>query len=247
MILLAIKTLLLKKDDNLPSFIQGSIKDGDIVVVSSKAIATIEGAALDLATITPSKEAEEWSAKTGRSAAFMEATLSELKRLNGAIVGSCPGAVLTELKPNGFPTGTIITANAGLDESNVQKNYAIGWPKDPVVSVVRLKKEIGNVGVIMTDSCCRPRRLGVTAFGLSVAGFDPLISLKGSEDLFGKKMRITTEAVADQLATAANFLMGNDAQSTPVVIIRDHGIAFSDYKGWVPGIEPREDLFKGIL
>ena len=248
MILLAIKTLLLKKGDNLPSFIQGSIKDGDIVVVSSKAIATIEGAALDLARITPSKEANEWSAKTGRSAAFMEATLVEMKRLHGKIVGHCSGAVLTEVKPEGLSSGTILTANAGLDESNVKKNHAIGWPKDPVQSAIRLQTELGNVAVIITDSCCRPRRLGVTAFALVVAGFDPLVSLKnGTEDLFGKSMRITTEAVADQLATAANFLMGNAAQSTPIVIIREHGIAFSDYKGWVPGIEPEEDLFKGII
>ena len=248
MILLPIRTQLLKKGDPLSSFIKGAIENGDIVVVSSKAVATVEGAAVDLSLLSPSKEAEEWSKKTERSPAFMEATLQELKRLRGKIVGSCRVALLTEVKPEGFPQGTILTANAGMDESNIDKNHAIGWPQDPVSSVRRLHKELGNVGVMITDSCCRPRRLGVTAFALVVAGFDPLVSLKnGTEDLFGKSMRITTEAVADQLATAANFLMGNAAQSTPIVIIREHGIALSDYKGWVPGIEPEEDLFKGII
>ena len=70
---------------------------------------------------------------------------------------------------------------------------------------------------------------------------------KGKQDLFGKELKITTEAIADQLATAANTLMGNASQSTPIVIIRDHGIPLSDFAGWVPGIEPSADLFRGIL
>ena len=70
---------------------------------------------------------------------------------------------------------------------------------------------------------------------------------KGKQDLFGKELKITTEAIADQLATVANTLMGNASQATPVVIIRDHGLPFSDLAGWVPGIEPSEDLFRGIL
>src|SRR3989338_340481 len=100
--LLPVRTAVLKVGDALAPLLKGEIKDGDIVVVSSKAIATIEGAALDLARITPSKEANEWSAKTGRSAAFMEATLVEMKRLHGKIVGHCSGAVLTEVKPEGL-------------------------------------------------------------------------------------------------------------------------------------------------
>ena len=105
----------------------------------------------------------------------------------------------------------------------------------------------GHIAIIVTDSCCRPRRLGVTAFALVAAGLDALVSLKGRDDLFGKKMRITTEAVADQLATAANMLMGNEAQAVPAVIVRDHGMELSEFAGWVPGIEPEEDLFRGIV
>ena len=75
------------------------------------------------------------------------------------------------------------------------------------------------------------------------SGLDPLLSQKGKTDLFGKPLKITTEAVADQLATAANFLMGNAAQSIPAVIIRDHGLTLSDWEGWIPGIEPEKDLF----
>ena len=80
--------------------------------------------------------------------------------------------------------------------------------------------------------------LGVTAFALVCVGLDPLLSQQGVEDLFGKPLRITTEAIADQLATAANFVMGNAGQSTPAAIIRAHGLRLSDFAGWVPGIEP---------
>ena len=103
-----------------------------------------------------------------------------------------------------------------------------------------------HTAVLLTDSTCRPRRLGVTALALTVSGFDPLRSLIGMKDLFGKDLRLTQEAVADQLATAANMLMGNAGESVPAMIIRNHGIPFSNFEGWVPGIAPKDDLF-GML
>ena len=103
------------------------------------------------------------------------------------------------------------------------------------------------IAVILSDSCCRPRRWGVTAYALAVAGIDPLHDQKGAHDLYGREIRITQEAVADQLATAANMLMGNADASTPAVIMRDHKTPLSDYEGWVPGIAREEDLFAGLL
>lgn len=252
--LLPIKTALLKKDDDLIAALmkETSIQEQDILVISSKVIATVEDAAMDLKKMIPSEEARTWSTKCGRTPEFCEAVLQETHRLHGTVVGSCPGALLTEVRPDGLATGTILAANAGLDQSNMQESFAIGWPQDPVTSVhalrFHIKERAGvNIAVILTDSCCRPRRLGVTAFALTVSGFDPLVSQAGKNDLFGHPLRITTEAIADQLATAANFLMGNAGQATPAVIIRDHGIPLSDYEGWVHGIEPHDDLFAGIL
>lgn len=250
MLLIPIQTPLLNSGDDLASiFVHASeIQAGDILVISSKAIATVEGAAIDLSKMRPSDEAKEWSVKTGRSPQFMEATLDEMKRLHGKIIGDCPGAILTEVKPTGLSTGTILTANAGMDESNVEKGWAIGWPMNPLQSAKNIRKKLGGkIAVLISDSCCHPRRLGVTAFALVACGIDPTSNLIGRKDLFQKNMRITTEAVADQLATTANILMGNDAQSIPAVIIRDHGLLLSDFEGWIPGIEPEEDLFRGIL
>lgn len=82
------------------------------------------------------------------------------------------------------------------------------------------------------------------AFALVCDGIDPVKSEVGRKDLFGKPLRFTLEAVADQLATAANFVMGNADQSVPAAIIRDHGLALGNFSGWVDGIDPDEDLFR---
>jgi coenzyme F420-0:L-glutamate ligase len=254
--ILPIRTPILTRDDDLAAILlrHAPFADEDILVLSSKALATVEGAAIDLRTIHLSKEAEKWAKAMGhRTAAFAQAVMDETERLHGTIVGSCPGALLTEVIPDGLSHGTILTANAGLDESNIAEHFAIGWPRDPVASVRALRRALENassaspLSILITDSCCRPRRLGVTAFTLVVSGIDPLHSQAGRDDLFGKKLRITTEAIADQLATAANFVMGNAGQSIPAAIIRDHGLVLSDFEGWVPGIAPKEDLFKGII
>lgn len=271
MLILPLVTPLLKPGSNLAEAISGHLEPGDIVVVSSKAVSTVEGNFVDLSSLTVSGEALSLAKKTGRSPLFMQAVLEELGRLNGKILNAVPGAVLTEVKPDGFPEGTILTANAGLDESNAPRGFAVGWPKEPVTSVQKLRKELiaairtrktqktqttqkknsfvsfssfsSSVAVVLTDSCCHPRRLGVTAFALAVAGLDPHSSQKGEKDLFGKPLGITVEAVADQLATAANAVMGNAEQSVPAAIIREHGIPPSSFCGWAPGIESEKDLF----
>lgn len=274
MIVLPIPTPLLKPGDNLVKMIAAEILPGDIVVISSKAVSTVEGNFVDLSALAASDEALSLAKRTGREAPFMQAALEELKRLRGKVLNAVPGAVLTEVKPDGFPEGSILTANAGLDESNAPKGFAVGWPLEPVMSVKKMRKELielirtrktekmerekmnpsslsfasslSSIGVILSDSCCHPRRLGVTAFALAVAGLDPHASQKGKQDLFGKPLGITVEAVADQLATAANAVMGNAGQSVPAAIIREHGISFTDFSGWVPGMKKDKDLFGGV-
>ena len=276
----------------------------DIIVISSKAVATSESRMVDLNSLTPSDEAKKYSEECGRTPLFCQAVLEEMKKRNGEVRGTCPGAIITELRPwtlsrvilsgassersgerakskGDTAMGTILTANAGLDESNAPEGKAVGWPEDPVLSARRLRMELEKqkkllvfscsflvpkkilkivrqlktnnqklitkqlkLAIIITDSCTRPRRWGVTAYALAVSGIDPLQDEAGKSDLFGRKLLITKEAIADQLATAANMLMGNADQCTPAVIIRDHGIELSEFEGWVPGIEPEEDLFK---
>lgn len=248
--LLPIKTPLLQKGDDLVSLLMNhaDVQDNDIVIVSSKAIATVEGAAIKLASLIVSDEARSWAEKSGLTPMFTQAIIEETVRLRGKIIGYCPKALLCELKPEGLQKGAVLAPNAGLDESNSENGYAIGWPTDPVSSVKKIRSTLTkNVAVIISDSCCRPRRIGVTAFALTACGVDPFRSEVGKQDLFGKELQITVESVADQLVTAANILMGNAAQSIPAVIIRDHQIPFTSFCGWVQGIEPEEDLFRSLF
>lgn len=252
--LLPIHTPLLKEGDDLASILMQDMtfEDGDIIAISSKAVATVEGAAIDLEKIDVSNEAIELSQHCGKTPKLRQAMLNETARLHGKVVGKCKHAVLTEVKPDGLTEGTIMAASAGLDQSNIPEGLTIGWPLDPLTSIKNLRKDLENktgksLGLVMTDSCCRPRRIGVTAIALVVSGFDPLSDQRGKKDLFGRAMVMTQEAVADQLATAANILMGNTDASVPAVIIRDHAIPSSDFEGWVPGLEPEEDLFHGII
>lgn len=267
--IIPVRSPLLKSGDDLAAIIaKEALQPGDILVISSKALATIEGVEIQLPDGTPTKQVKTWAAQTGLPASFIEAVITETERLNGTIVGACPGALLTELRPTGFPHGTLLVPNAGLDRSNVKDGYAIGWPHDPVKSLRTLrsgiqvqmsekrkvKREINtdslfsfHFSLVLSDSCCVPRRLGVTAFALACSGIDPFKSLIGGTDAFGNTMRITQEAVADQLATAANMVMGNADQRTPMAIVRNHGYTLSEYEGWVPGIEPGEDLFRDIF
>lgn len=246
MLIVPIHTRTLETGSDLASELRKTpIEQGDIIVISSKAVATAEGAAIDLSTIQPSTQAREFAKKTGQQPAFAEAVMREATRMNGKVVGTCPGALLTMLRPKGMK-GILLCPNAGLDLSNVPSGWTVGWPKNPVESARRLQKTLG-APVIITDSACPPTRRGVTAFALCCAGLNPVRDERGNKDLFGTQLRITQEAVADQLAVAANAVMGNAAQSAPAAIVRDHGFALSDFCGWVDGIEPSDDIFRDVL
>lgn len=242
-------TPLLRPGDNLADALlkTGQIKPGDIVVVSSKVLATTEGRILKLTDSVPTEEAIRLSKSCNHDAHFTKLILEETKRMNGEVAGESPFAILTALKPDGMRTGRILSPNAGLDLSNTEEGTAVGWPEDPVKSAVDMRKKLGSVAVIVSDSCCTAGRLGVTAFALTCAGIEPFRSEIGTEDLFGKKLRVTQEATADQLATAANAVMGNAAQSAPAAIIRDHGLPFSAFCGWVEGMDEERDLFRNFF
>lgn len=246
--LIPIKTPLLQAGQDFAEILSdnATIEDGDILVLSSKAIATLEGAHISLDTIDVGAEAESWAQNQSADARFAQAVFDETLRLNGSVLKTTHGMMLTELKPEEMD-GSIVVPNAGLDRSNCEDGYAIGWPGDPVESAKSIQTHLGNVAVIISDSCVHPRRRGVSAFALACAGIDPIHSQKGSEDLYEKELQYTEEAIADQLSTAANMLMGNAAQSVPAVIVRDHSISFTDFAGWVPGISPQEDLWGCIV
>jgi F420-0:gamma-glutamyl ligase len=234
-----------------------------------------------LSEVTPHRSEATGAGERSRSTSLLSSLLTLKRRASTAPSAAATGSAQHDVNKS---LGVILTANAGMDESNTPEGTAIGWPEDPVKSAKGIRQRImqnsdqflvsscwllvrkiirngifgklktnnyqlttRRLAVLITDSCVRPRRWGVVAFALTCAGIDPFKDEAGNDDLFGKKLKITREATADQLATAANMLMGNAGQSVPAVIIRDHGLTLSDYEGWVPGIDPEEDLFKGIV
>lgn len=225
---------------------EGAMTSEGCLVVSSKAVAVCTGNVRQLADVTLTPPALEYAKKTGRSPAFMQAVLDECERLCGTVRGWCPGALLTEVRPAGMQGGSLFTANAGMDESNVPAGTTVGWPADPAAEAKNIWLTLG-LPVIISDSVCTPRRRGVTAVALAYAGMRPLQSAVGVPDLFGRPLTITTEALADQLATAANAAMGNAGQSTPAALVTSVPLTREDAWGWVPGIAPEEDLFAGAL
>ena len=120
-------------------------------------------------------------------------------------------------------------ANAGIDKSNVPLGQIVLWPKNPQKSAddLRARFDFENFGVIITDSVCQPGRQGVTGACITYSGFVGVEDARGTEDLFGNKLQITTVAKADMLSASANLLMGEAAECVPFVVVRQAPVKFT--------------------
>ena len=125
-------------------------------------------------------------------------------------------------------------ANAGVDESNIEHGEGSGrvllLPRDPDRSAADLKRELERtfrvtIGVVINDSFGRPWRNGVVGVALGAAGLPSLVDRIGAPDLFGRKLKVTEIALADELASAASLLMGQGREGRPIVLVR--GLASS--------------------
>jgi coenzyme F420-0:L-glutamate ligase len=128
----------------------------------------------------------------------------------------------------------LFIASAGIDESNSESGDYILYPKDPfqsaknIWSVLRKKWSLKNLGIILTDSHTTPLRRGVTGISLSYWGFKGLKNMIGTEDLFGRKLAMTTINLADGLAGAATLMMGEGNEATPLAIISGADVEFAE-------------------
>lgn len=198
-------------------------ESGDIVVVAQKVVSKAEGRDVRLADIQPSQRAREIAAKLDRDPRLIEVILSETAEILRMERG-----VLITVHRLGF-----IMANAGVDQSNVSHEggeRALLLPRDPDASSTsikaRLDDEFGvSFGVVINDSFGRPWRNGVVGVALGAAGMPSLRSLVGAPDLFGRVLKITQVAVADEVAAAASLLMGQAAEGRPVVHVRGVDLA----------------------
>jgi len=225
----AIRTQIFKPGDDLvPVIIESlrerdiELRDGDVLAISSKAISSVENCIVSLREIQPSERARELADKCSLEPEFAELVLRESEKIFGGVYKS----ILT--LRNG-----VITVNAGVDNKNAPAGYAALWPLDSRRRAEEIRKEIKertgkSVGVMIVDSQVAPLRMGTRGLALAVSGFKPVEDCRGREDLFQKKLVITRHSVADDLASAAHLLMGETDEQTPVVLIRDAPVAFTE-------------------
>jgi len=193
-------------------------EDGDILVVAQKVVSKAEGRFVDLDTIDPSPRAVALAEEVRKDPRLVEVILRESTE-----VVRHKKDVLIVAHRLGF-----VMANAGVDQSNVgsdDRGRALLLPCAPDASAARMKarldEEFGvDLGVVINDSFGRPWRNGVVGVALGAAGVPSLWDLVGAPDLFGRPMRVTEVAIADQIASAASLLMGEADEMLPAVHIR---------------------------
>jgi len=229
-----------ESNDDLVDLILESfeINDDDILVFSQKIISKNEDRILRLSSVSPSLLADGIASSYGKDPRLVELILSESKR----IVRMENGVIIVETK-HGF-----VCANAGIDESNVEDGYATLLPNDPDRSANLLKEKIKqktgkNVAVIISDTFGRPFRLGQTDIAIGIAGLEPILDYNGKPDTFGKIMQVTAIAVADEICSASELVMGK-IQKCPIAVIRNYNFSSSTAKIQQMLRSDHDDLFR---
>jgi coenzyme F420-0:L-glutamate ligase / coenzyme F420-1:gamma-L-glutamate ligase len=215
--------------------------NGDIVVIAQKIVSKAEGRIVPLSSLTPSAKAIRLAKVYKKDARVLELILRHSKN----IVKIANGVIISETK-HGF-----VCANAGIDQSNIIKSNenALLLPDDPDASanqIMNMLREKTNreVAVIIADSFGRPFRNGQTNVAIGIAGLNAIKSYIGEDDMFGKKLKVTEIAVVDELASAAELVMGK-SKGIPVAIVRGFDFVMSKKASINELIRAREkDLFR---
>ena len=219
----------------------GGFRDGDILVLAETAVATSEGNVIRLAEILPSAHARRLAEKHQMDPATAEVVLRE----SDSIVGGIPGFLLC------MKGGTLLP-NAGVDASNAPPGCVTPLPVDPDASARTIKQAVeretgAKIGVIIADSRTHAMRRGCSGVAIGCAGIPSVIDDRGRSDLFGRKLEVTKRAVADNIASAAELVMGEADECTPAAIIRGIGLPVSDDCIGVESIAANECLFMGVF
>ncbi len=212
---------------------------GDILVVKHKVVSKSEGCMVRLDTVRPSAASRAWARQFKVDARVTELALQQSK----AVIRRKNGVLITETR-HGF-----VCANSGVDVSNVDGgSHALVLPKNPDLSAARLHRDLKRstrlaIPVIISDSFGRPWREGLTEVAIGVAGMKALHDYRGRRDPHGYPLRVSLDAVADELACAAGLLSGKLSR-TPFVIIR--GFRYQRGRGSARELlrPERRDLFR---
>jgi len=229
--------------DDLETLVAGAVEDvlrsGDVLVVTHKIMSKAEGRLVDLWTVEPSALAKEYAARWGKDPRQIEVVLRESRR----VVRMDRGVVISETR-HGF-----VCANAGVDASNVPgEDMVCLLPVDPDRSAARLREALlerlgVEAPVVVSDSFGRAWRFGITDVAIGVSGMDPLADYRGRNDPHGYPMEASVLAVADELAAAAELVMGK-TDGVPIAIVRGYAYGRDAGTGQDLLMPPERDMFR---
>lgn len=233
---------IIKAGDNLAGLICNAakrqdtpIQNGDIIVVTHIIVSRAEGRIINLNEVVPSEFAKN-IADGHKDPSFVEVVLRESK----SIIRMIDGKLVTETKHG------LVCANSGVDRSNVpgERNVVL-LPDNPDVSARKIRKEIKrltdcDVAVIIADTHGRPIRRGEINVAIGVAGMKPIRDRRGEKDLFGYVIRIKRTAIADELSSAAELVIGQTNEAVPAAIIRGYDYPKSETAKATELMRPKE-------
>jgi coenzyme F420-0:L-glutamate ligase/coenzyme F420-1:gamma-L-glutamate ligase len=229
--------------DDLEALVAGAVGDtlhsGDVLVVTHKIMSKAEGRLVDLGGVEPSALAKEYAARWGKDPRQIEVVFRESRR----VVRMDRGVVISETH-HGF-----VCANAGVDASNVPGEDTVCLlPVDPDRSAARLREALRRllgveVAVVVSDSFGRAWRFGITNIAIGVSGMDPLADYRGQNDPHGYPMEASVLAVADELAAAAELVMGK-TDGVPIAIVRGYAYGKDAGNGQELLMPPERDMFR---
>jgi coenzyme F420-0:L-glutamate ligase / coenzyme F420-1:gamma-L-glutamate ligase len=239
---------LIKKGDNLGKLIveaakkqKNPIQEKDVIVVTHVVVSKAEGNVINLDQVEPSQKAKEIAQQTSKDPALVEVILQETKD----IVRIGQNSIITETNSG------IICANAGVDRSNVSGDRnVVPLPKKPNDSAEKIRQQIKRlagveVAVIVSDTHGRPFRMGEINVAVGVAGIKPIRDRRGEKDLFGYVLRIKQTAIADELSSAAELVIGQANEGIPAAIIRGYNYqTLEDATATVLTRPKEKDLFR---
>jgi coenzyme F420-0:L-glutamate ligase/coenzyme F420-1:gamma-L-glutamate ligase len=209
-----------------------------ILVVAQKVVSKSEGCLVCLDSVVPSPQAQAWASEYHKDARMVEVVLQQARR----VVKMDRGIMIMETH-HGY-----VCANAGVDASNAPSGTVVLLPRDPDDSAKRIRRELEqalrrHVAVIISDTFGRPWRMGLTNVSLGVSGLSPFIDYRGQVDSYGRTLQATVLAVADELAGAAELVMGKTA-GIPAAVIEGFRYTPAEGSGRELIRPAEEDLFR---
>ena len=236
---------IIEEGDDLASLIVEAVermglnlRDGDVLVVSQIVVSKSEGRVRRLEEYRPSRFAEEIARRSGKDPRHVEAILQSSKR----IVRMRNGLLICEA------VGGHICANAGVDLSNAGIGRVALLPEDPDLSARKIRERIRelagvDVAVIISDTHGRPLRRGSINVAIGCSGLKPILDRRGERDLYGRTLRSKMICVADELASAAELVIGQADEGIPVAIIRGYRFERGEEPASTIPRSERDDLF----